>query len=121
MGAYQSESECGTAYCIAGWAEMDAIRQGDMLDDTDDCPQSARKHLGLTWEEAVELFVGPLAVMAEKPQVLLTLKHLLNTGKIDWEIKQPKHQAAVDKLLADALRAETKSQREDCFAMENRR
>ena len=119
MLTYQSRSDCGTAYCIGGWAALDAISLGDA--GHDEIPVIASRHLGITWDEAAKLFVGK-GTEAKKPQVLLTLKHLLNTGKIDWEIKeigQPKHQATIDKLLADALRGEEIKQREDCLMEEN--
>lgn len=91
--------ECGTAACIAGHiALLESGGDDEKVWDREDGPKGlARKFLGLTHDQAELLFIPhhtdltPVNAVKRNtlsdvtlPWAIRTLKHLLETGKIDW-------------------------------------
>ena len=73
---------CGTNACIAGWAKaVWAPRSRNAY-------ESARRVLGLTGEQASELFSGvvPLSTEPTAAQAALVLYNLAVTGKVNWRV-----------------------------------
>lgn len=96
---------CGTAACIGGWCEillhedaanrmlpstasnLDAAKdalvkkldQPVLIDD-----EQVHEFLGITFDEAEELFYPGAFFQKTKPVALECLRHLRDTGEIDW-------------------------------------
>lgn len=92
----QSGHKCGTVACVAGWATVvelgeeaakaafDAARPDRKL-ITMDLLSSPEEFLGINDEQAEALFYG--ADSDEGPdQAVRTLRHLAETGEVDWSI-----------------------------------
>jgi hypothetical protein len=93
--------DCPTVCCIAGWARhlLRPKRRGELWDGLQDEGadwDAAVSDFGLTQKEAARLF---LAYQAEDLGVLLdditpthavaVLRHLAETGKVDWSVGAP--------------------------------
>lgn len=88
--------QCGTAACIAGWAahlfspeSVNAVC-GSEQDDWGEAHYFAAGALGLTDEEACQLFVPldsatPWRDIAPT-QAAAVIDHLLKTGEVDWSV-----------------------------------
>ena len=80
-GVYQ---ECGTTGCIAGWArQLYAGGKGDAFN-------TAKDLLGLTWDQADDLFYtrGIRRKSLVSPhRAAKVLRRLAKTGKVDWSIR----------------------------------
>lgn len=87
---------CGTPSCIAGWAAWEALqrpaniqetwREGERYRDVED---EAREYLGIDAETAGRLFWGTDGIKLEpitKEQAARVLRHLAQTGEVDWSI-----------------------------------
>jgi len=69
---------CGTAACIAGWAQ--ALFDPDTPQDED----IAARLLGLNSTQASALFIPDSRGVLTRAQAVATLDHYLATGEIDW-------------------------------------
>jgi hypothetical protein len=83
---------CGTACCIAGWTNFLITDDENARKDEHDLFSAERK-LGLTRNEALELFSPALTIpySAVTPQQAAeVLLRLADTGSVDWEeLKNP--------------------------------
>ena len=83
-----SGHNCGTTACIAGWAAAVSIgaSEAENLNTVSvSVRRVARDYLGLSDDEALWLFEG-FSTGEEKPsQAVSVLRHLAETGKVDWE------------------------------------
>ena len=85
----QTGHDCGTTACIAGWAvALDGLNPLKVYN----VAKRARKLLGLTDNQAAELFSGSVISKAHGPtsqDAALVLYNLAETGKVDWNVAQP--------------------------------
>ncbi|HEY8006592.1 MAG TPA: hypothetical protein VIE66_07320 [Methylocella sp.] len=83
---------CGTACCIAGWTNFLITDDENARKDEHDLFSAERK-LGLTRNEALELFSPALTVPYSEvtpQQAAEVLLRLADTGAVDWEkLKNP--------------------------------
>lgn len=75
-------NNCGTPSCIAGHAA--ALAGWDPIND-DDTARIAREYLGITARQGDALFYH---VGASRKEALKTLRHLWNTGDVEWSPMQ---------------------------------
>lgn len=85
---------CGTPSCMAGWATwiVEGRPTGPLEHLHSECEDAAAQYLGLTYEQADELFLPFDAETAEgydtnniQPHhAIAVLEHLRDTGKVDW-------------------------------------
>jgi hypothetical protein len=82
-----SSWHCGTTGCIAGWAHH-LFGGGKETAFTDDLQFDARELLDLPFEIADDLFVPGGGYLRDiKPaKAAAVLRHLAETGKVDWSI-----------------------------------
>jgi len=86
---YESPHECGTIACIAGYAVAAAYGNRIAKHFKTDVGGEARRILGLTVDEARELFSDGWRTLKPRPtnkQAARVLRHLAATGKVDWSI-----------------------------------
>jgi hypothetical protein len=91
----QTGGGCGTVACIAGWTSQMFDGNGNRLEldgpllrTSSDIIDTARDAMGLTWEQADDLFV-PWASRSVLSQVtnceaVGVLRKLAETGEVDW-------------------------------------
>ena len=83
---------CGTACCIAGWTNFLITDDENARKDEHDLFSAERK-LGLTRNEALELFSPALTIPYSEvtpQQAAEVLLRLADTGAVDWEeLKNP--------------------------------
>jgi hypothetical protein len=89
---FDMKNWCGTACCIAGWTNV-------LITDDENAPKgehdlfAAERKLGLTRNEALELFSPALTIPYSEvtpQQAAAVLLHLVDTGSVDWgELKNP--------------------------------
>ena len=77
------ENACGTACCIGGWAQLMHIKDGYKRHIN-----SAEAYLGLDHEIAHELFypTDPYIYLKDPKLAAKVLRHLVETGEVDWSI-----------------------------------
>jgi hypothetical protein len=85
-----THQECGTTACIAGWASLISEKEVAARDDPDVMEDVAMEYLGLSNMQAVDLFYArcvrkPMADITQAEAVRV-LRHLAETGKVDWSI-----------------------------------
>lgn len=88
----QSGTNCGTTACIAGWAY--AVEHGGRIPDLPEeveikAADAASKFMGLPPRKSDDLFYpfGHKERLAIEPsQAVAVLRHLAETGEVDWSI-----------------------------------
>jgi hypothetical protein len=82
----QAIHECGTIACIAGFAAAMAHPKARLRGS--EVHPIARNFLGLTIEEAEQLFVPEGIIYSKVTRFVAadTLEHLGNTGEIQWDL-----------------------------------
>ena len=85
-----SSYHCGTSHCIAGWATW-LFAEGDAR--LAESPEMAQELLGLTNDQADNLFYPPAWQLAGKfweeitaPHAAKVIDHLISTGEVDWRV-----------------------------------
>ncbi|MBB3411264.1 hypothetical protein FHT87_005217 [Rhizobium sp. BK316] len=84
--------DCGTPACIAGWAAWEALGRpsGHLYDVACDLEGEATDYLGINPMKADLLFYPPEEVGLYQEitpsQAAATLRHLAETGEVDWTV-----------------------------------
>lgn len=113
MGLWYHNDEddgCGTVACIAGWTDVIFWPQLLGIDRSENLEQRAQDALGLTEDEADQLFVPNIYDLDwhfddfTTRHAVKVLDHLLETGKVNWRILGRRDAKAEDKI--DRERAE---------------
>lgn len=80
---------CNTTACIAGFAALlsdyETFKHADCITPADEIVSAAREYLGLTEEQAEDLFCGYTSGYVTGPQAAKVIRNFVETGKIDWE------------------------------------
>lgn len=85
-----SGHDCGTTCCIAGWARI--VEEGKFSKRWSEhaTAAKARAFLDLDGDQGSELFYGlnsPTLLQNIKPkQAVATLRHLAQTGEVNWRV-----------------------------------
>lgn len=79
--------ECGTSMCIAGWALALFTKDKTVTELGRNAKEAAAKVLGLSPLTAHELFIHGSYAGSDPDQAARTIRHLVATGKVDWEVK----------------------------------
>jgi hypothetical protein len=78
------EYNCGTYACIAGWA---IFAQDGYINSSRNIHHYAQELLGLDDDQANDLFLNWGDIEDPTPnQAIKVLKHLKETGEVDWSI-----------------------------------
>ena len=89
---FDMKNWCGTACCIAGWTNFLITDDGNARKDEHDLFSAERK-LGLTRNQALELFSPALTIPYSEvtpQQAAEVLLRLADSGSVDWrELKNP--------------------------------
>lgn len=87
-GQDTSGHNCGTTACIAGWAAAVSLGAADVEQVEKHLPfsvrQTAKQYLALSIDQANALFEGFSTGEEEPSQAVSVLRHLAETGEVDW-------------------------------------
>lgn len=84
---FDMSSPCGTVCCIGGHCHL---MFGEYNAHTLNWTNNARKHIGLSLEDANALFMPHNwhsdKSLSDRPRAARVLRHLAATGKVDWSV-----------------------------------
>ena len=123
-----SETECGANACIAGWAVVLSgtqrkLRQyQDVRRDQPSIPEYARILLGLTDDQAHELFTAiPYANYTPTAgDAARVLRHLASTGEADWQAARQDKLSRTNELAAHILKVDIEDHEAISLALEDK-
>lgn len=80
----RSGHNCGTTACIAGWAV--AVMNGGVIPEVGvPIQDDAEKYFGLNWTDGEDLFVNWVGKSPTPAEAVIVLRHLAETGEVDWD------------------------------------